>query len=359
MEKKDNFIKSVALLGSFLRQFPDKTRTDSGPLSGLNKEFYDSFSEMLEREPVLNPWFTPQWINRALMGIALMLEENALQEWLSAYKDIPVEPAKELSIGLVLAGNIPMVGFHDILCVLACGHSVLAKTSSKDDRLIRQVAEILKLIDPDLGKRLAFTDDQLRGMDAIIATGSNNSARYFEYYFRKYPHIIRKNRNGVAILTGEESQQELRSLGEDIFTYFGMGCRNVTKIYVPHDYDLKVLLGVLDEFIELSQHNKYANNVDYHRSLYLMNQVEFLDNGITLLKEDSAITSPAGVVFYERYSEIEAVQQLLDEREKEIQCTVSVHPGIAKRVKPGESQEPMPWDYADGVDTISFLTQLK
>jgi Acyl-CoA reductase (LuxC) len=359
LERKDNFIKSFALLGSFLRQFPDKTRTDSGQLSGLNKEFYDSFSEMLEREPVLNPWFTPQWINRALLGIALILEENALQEWLSAYKDIPVEPAKELIIGLVLAGNIPMVGFHDILCVLACGHSVLAKTSSKDDRLIRHVAEILKLIDPDLGKRLAITDDQLRGMDAIIATGSNNSARYFEYYFRKYPHIIRKNRNGVAILTGEESQQELRSLGEDIFTYFGMGCRNVTKIYVPQDYDLKILLGVLDEFIELSQHNKYANNVDYHRSLYLMNQVEFLDNGITLLKEDSAITSPAGVVFYERYSEIEAVQQLLGEREEEIQCTVSIHPGITKRIKPGESQEPMPWDYADGIDTISFLTQLK
>jgi len=353
------FIEDFALLGRFLRQFPEKNRTDSGQLSRLNAEFYDKFSEMLEREPVLNPWFTPQWINRALMGISLMLEPEVLEKWLSAYTGIPVEESGELTVGLVLAGNIPMVGFHDILCVLAAGHSVLAKTSSKDERLIKALAEVLKHIDPDLGMRIIITEDQLKGMDAIIATGSNNSARYFEYYFRKYPHIIRKNRNGVAVLTGDESQEELRGLGEDIFSYFGMGCRNVTKIYVPEDYDLKVLLGVLDDFTELTQHNKYANNVDYHRSLYLMNQVEFLDNGITLLKEDTAIASPAGVVFYERYSEIGDVQQLLLKHEEEIQCTVSVHPDIIKRVGPGKTQEPMPWEYADGVDTISFLTQLK
>ena len=359
MERNDPFIKNFALLGSFLQQFPVKTRNDSGALAPLNSEFYDSFKEILEREPVLNPWFTPAWLDHALTGIALMLHENVMQQWLSVYTDIPVEKSRELTIGLVLAGNIPMVGFHDILCVLAAGHRVLAKASSKDDRLIKGLAKVLKHINPDLGSRIAFTDDQLTGMDAIIATGSNNSARYFEYYFRKYPHIIRKNRNGVAVLTGNESQQELRALGEDIFTYFGMGCRNVTKLYVPEEYDLKVLLGVLDGFIELSQHNKYANNVDYHRSVYLMNQVEFLDNGITLLKEDTAIASPAGVLFYERYSEIGTVQQLLTEHDEEIQCTVSVHPDIKNRVKPGETQEPMPWDYADGVDTISFLIQLK
>ena len=359
MKHDDPFIENFALLGSFLQQFPDHSRNDSPALKMLNSEFYASFTEIIEREPVLNPWFTPKWISASINGIARMLEAPVLQKWLTPYSDIPVKPAQELTIGLVLAGNIPMVGFHDLLCVLAAGHRVLAKTSSKDDRLIKGLSKILEHIDPELGSRVRLTDEKLVGMDAIIATGSNNSARYFEYYFRKYPHIIRKNRNGVAVLTGKESQQELQALGNDIFTYFGMGCRNVSKLYVPADYDLKILLGVLDGFFELSQHNKYANNVDYHRSLYLMNQVEFLDNHITLLKEDKAIASPAGVVFYERYSDIRDVQKLLKDHEEEIQCTVSIHPEINKRVRPGKTQEPMPWDYADGVDTISFLTQLK
>jgi hypothetical protein len=261
-------------------------------------------------------------------------------------------------VGLVLAGNIPMVGFHDLLCTLAAGHRVLAKPSSKDDRLIRMLAVAITEIDPDTGARIGFTDDRLSGMDAIIATGSNNSARYFEYYFRKIPHIIRKNRNGVAVLTGNEQEEDLAGIGEDIFTYFGMGCRNVTKLYIPADYDLKVLLGVLDRFARLGQHHKYSNNVDYYRSIYLMNQQKFLDNGVLLLKEDRAISSPVGVVFYERYSEIGTVQQILRERTEEIQCTVSIHPLIEDRVPPGKTQEPMPWDYADGVDTLRFLTEL-
>ncbi|MCP4311475.1 MAG: acyl-CoA reductase [Bacteroidetes bacterium] len=359
MERSDPFIKNFALLGRFLRQFPEKTREDSGALAPLNNLFYDSFNVMLEREPMLNPWFTPAWLDRALMGIALMLDEQVLHRWVSAYKEIPVEAGKKKLIGLVLAGNIPLVGFHDILCVLAGGHSVQAKPSSKDNRLIRSVADIITYLDAETGKRICLTDGHLGGMDAVIATGSDNSARYFEYYFRDIPHIIRKNRNGVAVLTGRETEKELLALGRDIFTYFGMGCRNVTKLYIPEDYDLKVLLEVLDNFTELSQHNKYANNVDYHRSIYLMNRVEFLDNGITLVKEDSAIASPAGVVFYERYSEIGTVQQQLTEHEEEIQCTVSVHPDIENRIRPGGTQEPMPWDYADGVDTISFLIQLR
>lgn len=359
MKQDDPFIRSFSLLGRFLKQFPAYKRDDSDDLEAVNEKFYEFFSEIIEREPVLNPWFTPKWINSALSGIASMLEAAVLEKWLTSYDNIPVEPGQERTIGLVLAGNIPLVGFHDILCALAAGHRAQAKASSKDDRLIRGLVKVLEHIDPGLGNRISLTDQKLAGMDAIIATGSNNSARYFEYYFRKYPHIIRKNRNGVAVLTGNESQQELQGLGEDIFTYFGMGCRNVTKLYVPADYDLKVLLGVLDGFTELSQHNKYANNVDYHRSLYLLNQLEFLDNGITLLKEDKGIASPAGVVFYERYSDLREVQQLLREHEEEIQCTVSAHPDIVNRVRPGETQEPMPWDYADGVDTITFLTQLK
>lgn len=359
MDSKASFIKNFALLGKFLRQFPEGNRIESGELARLNREFYDSFIDLLEREPVLNPWFTPEWLNHALKGISLMLEEEVLEKWLAPYDGIPVAKKGKLSVGLVLAGNIPMVGFHDMLCVLATGHHLRAKISSKDERLIRKIAEIIIHIDPERDSCIDITDEYLKGMDAVIATGSNNSARYFEYYFRSIPHIIRKNRNGVAVLTGKESKEVLRALGRDIFSYFGMGCRNVTKLYVPEDYDLKVLLGVLDEFTRLSQHNKYANNVDYHRSIYLLNLIDFLDNGITLLKEDTAIASPPGVVFYERYSDFVTLQQGLEDRKEEIQCVVSIHPGIPGRVKPGKTQEPMPWDYADGVDTIRFLKQLK
>ncbi len=288
-----------------------------------------------------------------------MLDEDVLREWLRAYEALPVAAENEKVIGLVLAGNIPLVGFHDFLSVLAAGHRVLAKLSSKDDRLIRMLTDIINNIDSELGKRIVLTDTHLSGMDAVIATGSNNSSRYFEYYFREIPHIIRKNRNGVAVLTGQETESELMALGEDIFTYFGMGCRNITKLYIPEDYDLKVLLGVLDNFIELSQHNKYTNNVDYYRSIYLMNREQFLDNLVCLLKEDAAIASPVGVVFYERYSQIRNVLQELSGREEEIQCIVSLHPEIPNGIEPGKTQEPMPWDYADGVDTLRFLNELK
>lgn len=359
MERNETFFRNFALLGSFLGQFPEKSRNSSGELARLNGEFYQSFSEILEREPVLNPWFTPRWIDRALRGISLMLDEKVLKEWLSAYEGLPVESSHAKTIGLVLAGNIPLVGFHDMLSVLAAGHSILVKPSSKDDRLIRSVRDIICSLDADMAKRITITDEYINGTDAVIATGSNNSSRYFEYYFRKIPHIIRKNRNGVAVLTGLESESELVALGEDIFTYFGMGCRNVTKIFIPQDFDLKVLMGALDHFMELSQHNKYTNNVDYYRSIYLMNQIELLDNGVILLKEDIAIASPVGVVFYERYSDIGTVQKILDERKQEIQCVVSLHPEIKGRIKPGGTQDPMPWEYADGVDTLSFLNQLK
>jgi len=362
LQNISSLITAFTRLGLFLRQFPKGTGPESGAeapeLGKLNNAYFKEFSEILEQEPVLNPWFTAESLMKALKGIASMLEEEVLQKWLQPYGIKALASGEQRTVGLVLAGNIPMVGFHDMMSVLASGHRVLAKPSSKDDRLIRKVAEILTAIDPALGSRISFTDETLSGMDAVIATGSDNSARYFEYYFRKLPHIIRKNRNGVAVLTGKESEKELAALGEDIFTYFGMGCRNVTKLYIPEAYDLKVLLGVLDSFHPLYQHHKYGNNVDYYRTIYLMNQVTFLDNGVLLLKEDPAITSPVGVVFYERYSEIGFVQQELELHRQEIQCIVSSDPEIKDAIIPGSTQIPMPWDYADGVDTIRFLMEL-
>jgi len=359
----DTFVSAFTVLGSFLRQF---SNPEAGGLSGdmsaqladLNSKHRDNFRKIMENEHIVNPWFTREYVQKAIGGITQMLEEDVLRKWLSAYKLTQPEEEKIKTVGLVMAGNIPLVGFHDLLCVLASGHRVLAKASSKDDRLIIKVSEVLADIDSDLGERISFSQETLSGMDAVIATGSNNSARYFEYYFRHIPHIIRKNRNGIAVLSGKESDEELHQLGEDIFTYFGMGCRNVTKLFIPEFYDLKLLLGVLDRFALLGQHHKYGNNVDYYRSLYLMNLYPFLDNGVLLLKEDRAIASPVGVVFYERYSDIAWVQEELDNREEEIQCIVSTLEEISGAISPGQTQQPMPWDYADGMDTIEFLMEL-
>ncbi len=336
MYPRQKFIESFGLLGDFLGQFSQGKRRDEGPLAPINAQHYDSMAGIIDREHILNPWFTPQWVGEALDGISLMLDRKGLATWLESYRE--EESGKAQNVGLVMAGNIPLVGFHDLMCVLAAGHRVLAKASSKDERLIREVASVLQSIQPELGERIHFTEDRLQGMDAMIATGSNNSARHFEYYFRNIPHIIRKNRNGVAVLSGKESKKELALLGKDIFTFFGMGCRNVSKLYIPEDYHLPDLLNVLDDYNWLSQHHKYANNVDYHRSLYLMNLQPFLDNGVLLLREDKSIASPVGVAFYERYSEIDAVVHDLKTRRMEIQCVVSILPSVPACIPPGTSQ---------------------
>ena len=363
MQTANSFISAFARLGDFLRQFPEGEvlgESDaSAQLSELNLTHKDAFAAIVESEHIFNPWFTKDSVLKALSGIAQMLKQEVLNQWIDPYDLSPLSSQQVRTVGLVMAGNIPLVGFHDLLCVLASGHRILAKTSSKDDRLIKKVAEILSDIDQNLGGRIEFTEKTLSGVDAVIATGSNNSARYFEYYFRNIPHIIRKNRNGIAVLTGKETDDELYCLGEDIFTYFGMGCRNVTKIFIPDSYDLTKLLGVLDRFSHLNQHHKYGNNVDYYRTIYLMNQESILDNWVLLLKEDNAIASPVGVVFYERYSEIDQVQMQLDLHKEEIQCIVSIQKEISGVIAPGETQQPMPWDYADGMDTIEFLKELE
>ena len=360
----DSIVSSFALLGEFLRHVSgaeegDPAREGQTRLSSLIEKHGAAFLKIMEEEHITNPWFTRENVVKSMKGIARMLDVESLRRWLEGYESLPPDSPKLRTVGLVMAGNIPMVGFHDLLCVLVSGHKVLAKPSSKDKGLIQKVAEVVRDIDPELGGRIDFTEETLSGMDAVIATGSNNSARYFEYYFRNIPHIIRKNRNGMAVLSGEESEEELYRLGEDIFTYFGMGCRNVTKLFVPESYDLKKFMGVMDRFSHLAQHHKYSNNVDYYRSLYLMNQAPFLDNGVLLLKEDQAIASPVGVVFFERYSDLAWVQEQLDLHKEEIQCVVSTRAQIAGAIAPGETQMPAPWDYADGTDTLEFLMELE
>jgi hypothetical protein len=353
------FIDTFSTLGRFLNQFTAQGQEESRSLASLNERHYQRFRNLIAREHFYNPWFTEEFVKKAIRGIVLMLDREVLHTWLDPYRGSLEQSGKERTVGLVMAGNIPLVGFHDLMSLLAAGHRVLARPSSKDDRLIRAVADMLVDTDPSLKDRIEFTEGYLRGVDAVIATGSDNSARYFDYYFRDLPHIIRKNRNGVAVLTGQESREELERIGDDIFTFFGLGCRNVTKLYIPESFKVPSLMEVLEKYGYLYQHHKYGNNVDYYRAIYMMNRIPFFDNGVLLVKEDRAIASPVGVVFYERYSDIGTVQEVLVSCDKEIQCCVSVHPAIPAAIPPGTTQQPMPWDYADGIDTIRFLTELK
>lgn len=239
------------------------------------------------------------------------------------------------------------------------GHRYRAKLSGKDDILPRLIIRWLIELEPRFESLIDISDEHLRGMDAVIATGSNNTARYFEYYFGRYPHIIRKNRNGIAVLTGEESTSDLEALSHDIFLYFGLGCRNVTKLYIPENYDFdKFYPGMLD-WKHLIDHHKYANNYNYYRAIYLLEKIAFLDNGFLMVKQDTAISSPISVLYYDFYNNFDKLVRELRQKETQIQCMVSLDPAIPGSVRPGETQKPELWDYADHIDTMDFLLKLQ
>ncbi|MFZ5940571.1 MAG: acyl-CoA reductase [Bacteroidota bacterium] len=352
-ERSEAFI----LLGRFLEQFTHDPPLPVRSLDELNRLYFDRFVEALLRSTAENAWFTPSALREALQGIVLMLERETMEQWTAMYPELAYDPADPVNVGVVMAGNIPLVGFHDFLCVLLSGHRIMAKSSSRDRQLLPLCGEIVAHAEPRFRDRISFTEDRLLSPGAVIATGSNNSSRYFEYYFRSIPRIIRKNRNSAAVLGGEESPAQLEALGRDVFSFFGLGCRNVTKIWIPDGFPPEKLMEAFDGFAYLAGHNKYQNNVDYHRSVYLMNRIPFLDNGIVLLKEDLSLASPVGVVYYEKYTDIGRVNRQLEQQKDELQCVVSAVREIGG-IAPGTAQTPMPWDYADGVDTIRFLIQL-
>jgi hypothetical protein len=299
-----------------------------------------------------NPWFTKENIKLALEGWAYMLQPEAVNDWLAHYHiEAPVVPK---TIGVVMAGNIPFAGFHDMLCVLASGHKLQAKRSSQDQLMPQWILQLIAEIDPSVASRVEWVE-RIDKVDAVIATGSGNTARYFHYYFAKWPHIIRRNRTSVAVLTGEESDDEIRLLAKDIFTYFGLGCRNVSKLYLPEGKSLDPILRVLEEFHDMKVHNKYSNNYDYNRSVYYINQIPFYDNNILLLKEDEQLASPIGVVFYEFYKSINQLQMQLETNRDQIQCMVAKENVLDGAVRFGQAQSPSIADYADGVDTMEFL----
>jgi hypothetical protein len=277
-----------------------------------------------------------------------------LNKWLTPY-DFSNTNIKK--VGLVLAGNIPLVGFHDFLSVLISGHDVLVKTSSNDQYLLKFLAKYLIAIEPKFNSKITFVEGKLEGFDAVIATGSNNTARYFEYYFKDKPSIIRKNRNSVAILNGEESFEDLVLLGEDIFRYFGLGCRNVSKLFVPKGYNFDNFFKAMYEYRDVIKYEKYANNYDYNKAVFLMSNFQLLDNEFLTIKEDSSYASPISSVFYEFYDNLEELNSRLLTEAEQIQCIVS-NCYTQNSVAFGQTQQPNLWDYADNVDTLAFLSKI-
>jgi len=307
-------------------------------------------------EKQYNAWFTPESVLNALKAIGLMLKKDDLTKWLANYTIDENKPGKR--VGLILAGNIPLVGFHDVLCVLITGNYALIKASSQDARLIKYVLEMLVAIEPYFKDQYSIVE-RLVDFDAVIATGSNNSSRYFEYYFSKVPNIIRKNRSSITVLTGHETAEQLFALGHDIFDYYGLGCRNVSKLLVPKGYSFNFFFESIEVYQPIINHHKYNNNYDYNKSIYLVNSDKHFDNGFLLLKEDERLTSPLAVLFFEYYDDLPAAVAKLNAISEQLQCVVSIEKlNIASQVvAPGESQCPALWDYADGVDTMAFLTK--
>jgi hypothetical protein len=299
-----------------------------------------------------NKWFTKENCEKAISAIAIKyLSSENLEKWLEPYN---IEEKERITIGVVMAGNIPLVGWHDALSVLITGNNLQAKLSSKDKVLPRLLLNKLIEIEPEFADNIE-TPDILKNFDAVIATGSGNTARYFEYYFGKYPHIIRKNRTSAAVLSGKESSAELMKLGADIFDYYGLGCRNVSHIYIPEGYNLENLLDNLESFKGIAQHNKYFNNYEYHKSLLLLNKEVHLDNGFLLLKEDEALASPVAMLYYSYYKNIYELQEKLEAMQEQIQCVSGNNIPIAGIIPLGEAQNPELWQYADNVDTIATI----
>jgi hypothetical protein len=315
----------------------------------------EQLKQLISSAQQYNAWFTPQSTAKAVAAIAKMLNENDLERWLEEKQDLA---QKSFSIGLILAGNIPLVGFHDILCVLASGNKALIKLSSQDKLLTPYILNKLVEIESAFAEQFEFID-RLKDFDAVIATGSNNTSRYFDYYFSKVPNIIRKNRNSIAVLNGKESREELHALGNDIFDYFGLGCRNVSKVFVPKGYKFDTFFESIEDFKSIADHHKYNNNYDYNKSIFLVNMDKHLDNGFLLVKEDERFASPLAVLYYEEYENIDKVNKKLFEQKDQIQCIISNETLSIETLGFGQSQCPSLWDYADGVDTIGFLRGLE
>ena len=318
--------------------------------SNFNKN--KSISTLQNKSEINNGWFTKWNVETALLAWGKSLNKEDVNLWLEGYTTIK----NTKKVGLISAGNIPFVGLHDILSVWFSGHKAIVKLSSKDLYFLPHIVSFLESECPETTGQIVFSE-KLEKFDAVIATGSDNSARYFDYYFKGIPNIIRKNRNGVAILDGGETQDQIESLGYDILAHYGLGCRNVSKLFIPKGYDLNLIFGGLYNYSNVMESFKYVNNYDYNKAVFLMSEFDFLDNGFFMLKNDSKFSSPLATAFYSEYDSIKALNATLKENIEKIQCVVS-NQIIKNSISFGETQNPKLFEYADGINTLEFLNNL-
>lgn len=327
-------------LGKHLKRFTKSPHEDE----------FNSLNEAIDNAFHKNGWFTRSEVEFALSYWAEALNESTLNEWLGHYTFITEKPK---TVGLILAGNIPLVGFHDVLSTILSGHKAAIKCSSSDEVLIPYFLQWISETTEGFNQHYSIERGLMKNYDAVIATGSNNSARHFEHYFKDVPSIIRRNRTSVAVLTGHERDDELEGLMKDAFQYYGLGCRNVTKIYIPKSFDLNRIFKASMPFAYLSSNKKYFNNVTYHKTLMMMQQRAVLENDLILLVEDTSLFSPVGVLNYEYYDDTNELNSRMEMQLDDIQCVVG-----HKNIPFGEAQNPSLKEYADGVDTMKFLVKL-
>lgn len=336
-------ILGLVKLGEFITGFLQKDEKDYNKLD-------ENLAALIKRSELENPWFTKENQYYNLEQWAGLFTRQNITDWLAKYQ-LSNDPKR---VGLILAGNIPLVGFHDVISVLLSNHIPVIKLSSKD-RLV--LPFLLQLWQGFSDNKIEYEIvERLENYDAVIATGSNNTARYLEYYFKNSLSIIRKNRTSVAVLRGDETDEELQLLADDIFRYFGLGCRNVTRILIPKDFKLDRLFENFINYKEIINHNKYANNYDYNRAVYLLNQDLFWDNNFVMMKEEQQLFSPLSVINFSRYENAEEINQFLEDNKNDIQAIVAKPELGLSSVRFGQTQNPSLDTYADNVDTMAFLS---
>ena len=338
-------IELVSELGQFFKKYLD-TNYDN-----TNDDNLIAFEKTIQQGKLNNPWFTDQNMKVNLSYWAEKLNKYDLTQWMNNYDTMNVSSK---SVAIIMAGNIPLVGIHDFLSVFLCGHNSIIKLSSNDKHILPFLTNLMISINNELSKKIIYIEGKLQGYDAVIATGSNNTSRYFEYYFKNKKSIIRKNRNSIAVLDGSENEDDLSLLGDDIFTYFGLGCRSISKLYVPENYCFDLFFNSIFKWNDLINSHKYANNYDYNKAIYLMSEYKFFDNGFFMVKEGSELYSPISTINYEFYNDISTLKQKIKDDEKDIQCIVS-NTEIENKINFGETQKPSLSQYADNIDVVEFL----
>lgn len=349
MTKLEDRIVAFSKLGTLFANYCEFANSKK-PVESTD-EWISKINEATISASLHNGWFTQENIHFCLKSWSSLLTETKLNNWFTSYD---LNSLKTKNVAIIMAGNIPLVGFHDFLATILTGNTAVIKLSSNDKILLPFIATFLIDCLPELKNNIVFADGKLENFDAVIATGSDNTARYFEHYFGKKPNIIRKNRNSVAVLTNTESKDQLEALSEDIFRYYGLGCRSVSKLFVPKGYNFEAFFKAMYSKQDIINHHKYANNYDYNKAVYLMSEFNILENGFLMIKEDESYGSPISTVFYEYYEDLASLKNKLAADEEKIQCIVAS--GLmSSEIKFGNTQYPSLTDYADNIDTVEFL----